>query len=163
MSLPSRCRHVMLQSRTVFINLRVRDLRQSVAFFASLGFGFNTQFTDANAACLVLSDQVAIMLLTDATFREHTDREPCDTDRFAAGVFSLTCDSREAVDQLVELALEQGGSPAMPTQNLPSLYARSFRCPDGHHFEAVCMVPTRHRSAPQVWDRPGQYQLVAGY
>jgi uncharacterized protein len=151
----------MSSSRNVFINLRVRDLRQSVAFFASLGFRFNPQFTDSSAACMLVSDHVAMMLLTDATFRQHTDREPSDTEQYAAAVYSLTCNSREAVDQLAELALEQGGTLAMPTQDLPYLYARSFRCPDGHHFEAVCMTPVSQHTV-RSWERSGEYQLVAG-
>jgi uncharacterized protein len=151
----------MADSRKLFINVRVRDLRTSVAFFAALGFRFNPLFTDANAACMIVSEQVAFMLLNDATFREHTDREPCETLLHTEAMYSLTCDSRDGVDQLVDLAMEHGATRAMPTQDFPYMYARSFRCPDGHHFEAVCMLPAPYQPS-RSWERRGALQLAAG-
>jgi predicted lactoylglutathione lyase len=128
-------------SRMMFVNLPVRDLRKSINFFSRLGFGFNRQFTDDKAACMVISSQAYVMLLTESFFRTFTDRELCDTAHHTEGLFALSCESRAEVDRLVKTAIAGGGSPAKDPQDHGFMYGWSFYDPDGHHWEVMWMDP----------------------
>lgn len=57
------------QSSKIFVNLPVKDLQRSVAFFTELGFEFNPQFTDENATCMVVNDKIFVMLLVEHYFK----------------------------------------------------------------------------------------------
>ena len=133
-------------ARKLFVNLAVADLPRSMQFFGKLGFSFNPKFTDANAACMIVSDEAYVMLLTEPFFRTFTRREPCDTSRQTEGLFALSCATRAEVDELVQTALAAGGTPAMDAQDHGFMYARSFYDPDGHHWEVFWMDPKAAQS-----------------
>ena len=63
----------------IFVNLPVKDLDKSKAFFAALGFSFNPQFTDDTAACMVVSDTIFVMLLTHEKFKSFSPKPIADT------------------------------------------------------------------------------------
>jgi predicted lactoylglutathione lyase len=128
-------------SRKIFVNVAVRDLEKSKAFFTKLGFTFNPRFTDENAACMVLSDDGYVMLLTTPFFERFTKRAICDTRTHTEALLALSCESRAEVDELVEKALLAGGSAAMPPQDHGFMYAHSFYDVDGHHWEVLWMDP----------------------
>lgn len=104
-------------NRMIFVNLCVRDLQQSIAFFKGLGFEFNPNFTDENAACLIIGEASFAMLLTEKFFRTFTKREPADTTRFSEVLLAVSCTGREEVKALVQKAFELGATPAMPSQD----------------------------------------------
>ncbi|HEU4408273.1 MAG TPA: VOC family protein [Polyangiaceae bacterium] len=129
------------RARKIFVNLAVRDLKRSMEFFSKLGFEFNRQFTDDKAACMVVSDEAFVMLLTEPFFKTFTKREVCDTARQTEGLFALSCESRAEVDAMVQTALAAGGQPAMASTDHGFMYAWSFYDPDGHHWEVLWMDP----------------------
>ena len=129
------------EPRKMFVNLAVRDLKKSMGFFSELGFGFNPQFTDDKAACMVISDAAYVMLLAQPFFKTFTKRELCDTATHTEGLFALSCSSRADVDGMVKKALAAGGAPAMPPQDHGFMYASSFYDVDGHHWEVLWMDP----------------------
>ncbi|MEZ5284630.1 MAG: hypothetical protein R2712_07460 [Vicinamibacterales bacterium] len=128
-------------SRKLFVNLPVRNLERSKAFFTALGFGYNAQFTDEKAACMVLSEDAFVMLLAEPFFKTFTAREVCDTSRSTEALLALSCHSREEVSSLVEKALAAGGAAAMPPQDHGFMFGWSFYDIDGHHWEVVWMDP----------------------
>lgn len=132
----------MATSRKIFVNLPVRDLQKTMAFFSALGFSFNPQFTDEKAACMIISSEAYAMLLTEPFFKTFTTREVCDTSRATEALIALSCDSREEVDRLVKTALDNGGAPAMPSQDHGFMYGHSFYDIDGHHWEVLWMDPS---------------------
>ncbi|MBC8071929.1 MAG: VOC family protein [Deltaproteobacteria bacterium] len=129
------------QSRKIFVNLSVRDLERSKAFFTALGFDFNKQFTDDSTACMIVSAEAYVMLLLEARFRDFTRKAICDTATHTEGLFALSCESRAEVDRLVEIAVANGGSHAADKQDHGFMYAWSFYDVDGHHWEVVWMDP----------------------
>ncbi len=132
-----------VRSRMLFVNIAVRDLEKSKAFFSSLGFTFNPQFTDDKAACMVVHPDAAyFMLLTEPFFRSFTKREPCDTTRQNEAFLALSCSSRAEVDEVVHQAVAAGGSHAMPPQDHGFMYGWSFYDLDGHHWEVLWMDPS---------------------
>src|SRR5438093_11417397 len=128
-------------SRKIFVNLPVRDLKKSMDFFSSLGFEFNRQFTDEKAACMVVSSEAFVMLLSEPFFRTFTKRQLCDTTSHTEGLFALSCDSRTEVDDLVKKAIAAGGKHAMAPQDHGFMYGWSFYDIDGHHWEVLWMDP----------------------
>jgi predicted lactoylglutathione lyase len=134
--------------RKLFVNLSVRHLEKSKAFFAELGFTFNPQFTDANAACMIVSDEAFVMLLSEPFFLGFTTRQICDRASHTEGLFALSCTSRDEVDQLVRTALAAGGTHAMPPQDHGFMYSWSFYDLDGHHWEVLWMDPSHIQQEP---------------
>jgi predicted lactoylglutathione lyase len=128
-------------ARKIFVNLPVRDLKRSMEFFSKLGFEFNPQFTDEKAACMVLSDDGFVMLLSEPFFRTFTKKSVCDTTKHNETLLALSCESREEVDALVKKAVDNGATHAMPPQDHGFMYGWSFYDLDGHHWEVLWMDP----------------------
>jgi uncharacterized protein len=128
-------------SRMIFVNLAVRDLDRSKVFFSALGFGFNPQFTDEKAACMIVNEKACVMLLTEPFFQTFTRRQPCDTATHTEGLFALSCASRAEVDEMVKTAVTAGGKHAMDAQDHGFMYGWSFYDLDGHHWEVFWMDP----------------------
>jgi hypothetical protein len=126
----------------IFVNLPVKDLERSMAFFAGLGYAFNAQFTDDTAACMVISDQIHAMLLTEAKFRDFTRKEIADATKTTEVLICLSAESRQGVDALVDKALALGGTEARDPMDYGFMYARSFNDPDGHIWEIAYMDPS---------------------
>ncbi|MBD8553239.1 VOC family protein [Rhizobium sp. CFBP 8762] len=126
-------------AQQVFINLPVKDLQRSIAFFGSLGFAFNPVFTDETATCMIVSDTIYVMLLTEDKFQQFTPKAVCDTAHSAEVLICLSCDSREDVDSMVATALHNGGAPAQPAKDFGFMYQGSFLDPDGHGWELIWM------------------------
>jgi uncharacterized protein len=129
-------------SRKIFVNLLTRDLNASKAFFTKLGFEFNAQFTNDDAACLVLSEHGYVMLLTPGHWARFTKKSACDTAVANEVLLALSCESRAEVDHLVKTAVEAGGSHAVDQQDHGFMYAWSFYDLDGHHWEVLWMDPS---------------------
>jgi uncharacterized protein len=134
------------KARKMFVNLAVGDLEKSKKFFSTLGFSFNPKFTDDNAACMVVSDEAFVMLLTRPFFKTFTRREVCDTSRCTEGLLALSCDTRAEVDELVKKAFAAGGQRAMDPQDHGFMYGWSFYDLDGHHWEIFWMDPQAAQS-----------------
>ncbi|HTM51485.1 MAG TPA: VOC family protein, partial [Bryobacteraceae bacterium] len=128
-------------SRKIFVNLAVRDLPRSMDFFRHLGFEFNPKFTDDKAACMIVSEEAFVMLLTEPFFQTFTTREICDTKSQTEGLFALSCGSRAEVDEMVRKAIGAGGREAMKPIDHGFMYGWSFYDPDGHHWEVMWMDP----------------------
>ena len=120
----------------IFVNLPVKDLPRSMAFFAALGFTFNKQFTDDTAACMVISDDIYAMLLTHAKFREFTRKEIADATKVTEVLTCLSADSK------ADAALAAGGTEAREPMDYGVMYGRSFQDPDGHIWEVIWMDPS---------------------
>lgn len=136
------------QARKLFVNLAVRDLERSRELFTTLGFKFDPKFSDAKAACMIVSDEAYVMLLTEPFFKSFTNRDVCDTTRTTEGLFALSCDSREEVSALVEKAIAAGGSHAMDPVDHGMMYGWSFYDLDGHHWELVREAGLEPRGNP---------------
>lgn len=128
-----------MAQRMMFVNLPVRDLERSKAFFARLGFSFEPRYTDEKAACMIVSELGYVMLLQEAFYRTFTRRELCDTTRHEEGLVALSCVSRVEVDALVAAAVAGGGAEAMEPTDHGFMYERSFHDPDGHHWAVFWM------------------------
>ena len=124
--------------RQIFVNLPVKNLERSKQFFSSLGFGFNPQFTDPNAACMVVEkDSIHVMLLTEPFFKTFTPRAIADAKSSTEVLVCLSCSSDQEVKDLVAKASKAGGKPAREPKDHGFMYEHAFEDPDGHIWELV--------------------------
>lgn len=122
----------------IFVNLPVKDLERSVVFFARLGFRHEPRFTDETAACIIISEQVFVMLVTEEKFREFTPKAICDATKATEVLVTITCESREKLDAMVLTAVQAGGTTYSEPQNYGFMYTHGFQDPDGHIWELLC-------------------------
>ncbi|KKO43814.1 lactoylglutathione lyase [Arsukibacterium ikkense] len=128
-------------SRMIFVNLPVKDLKASIAFYTELGFNNNRHFTDETAACMVWSKEINVMLLTHDKWRSFTTR-PIPATTSSEVMLALACENPEAVDAMTGSAAAHGGTADInPKQELGFMYGRSFADPDGHIWEPFWMAP----------------------
>lgn len=125
----------------IFVNLPVENLDASKKFFTELGYSINPQFSDDNAASVVISDTIVAMLLTKPFYSTFTKKEIADATRTSEVLVALSAESRAKVDELVDKALAAGGTPSGETQDHGFMYGRSFDDLDGHTWEVVWMDP----------------------
>lgn len=126
-------------SRQLFVNLPVEDLGRTIAFFTALGFGFNPKFTDENATCMVVSEQINVMLLAKPFFAGFTKKPIADARAATEVLLALSCGSREEVDALVAKAVAAGAATPMPANDLGFMYQHGFEDLDGHQWEVFWM------------------------
>jgi predicted lactoylglutathione lyase len=110
----------------IFVNLAVKDLATSIAFFKRLGFTFNPQFTDKTAACMVVTDDIYAMLLTHPKFKEFTQNDIADAHKTREVLTRLSFDSVDKVNEVVDTAVAAGGTEAREPQDYGFMYGRSF-------------------------------------
>lgn len=126
-------------AKQIFINLPVKDLKKSIEFFTKLGLTFNPQFTDDNATCMIVADNIFVMLLVENYFKTFTKKEIADTKKTTEVLICIDADSRDAVDDLVSKAVDAGGSVYADTQDYGWMYNRNFTDLDGHQWEVAYM------------------------
>ncbi len=124
--------------KQIFVNLPIKNLERTKKFFTALGFTFNPQFTDEKAACLVLSEQIFAMLITEQYFTTFLrNKTIADATKSTEVLTAISVESKAAVDTMVEIALAQGGAPNRDTDDYGWMYSRSFQDPDGHVWEVL--------------------------
>jgi hypothetical protein len=126
----------------IFVNLPVKDLTRSVEFFTKLGFGFDEQFTDETATCMVVSDDIFVMLLTEEKFQTFTPKKICDAGKFTEVLVCLSLESRANVEEMVTKAVAGGGATYNEPQDHGFMYAHGFQDLDGHIWELIFMEST---------------------
>ena len=129
-------------NRKIFVNLPVRDLKRSKAFFGALGFAFNPQFTDENAACMIISDDIYAMLLKREFFATFTPRAVCEATAATEVLVCLSCESRAEVADLAGRALAAGATRHAEPKDHGFMLQDGFADPDGHIWELVYMEPS---------------------
>lgn len=125
----------------IFVNLPVKNLNKSIDFFTQLGYTFNQQFTDETATCMIVSDTIYVMLLTEAKFQAFTPKAICDATKSTEVLVCLSCESRAGVDGMVSKAVAAGGTTYNEPQDHGFMYAHGFQDLDGHIWELIYMEP----------------------
>ena len=126
-------------NRQIFINLATKDLSKAKSFFSELGFHFNPKFSNQDGCCLVIEDNISIMLLTESHFKNFTDKSICDSQTSAESLLCISCESREEVDKLVSIAKSLGANVPREPQDHGFMYGHGFEDLDGHTWELLFM------------------------
>ena len=128
--------------RMIFVNLPVTDLKRSMRFYEALGARNEPKFTNDQAACMVLSDTIFVMLLRHEFYGTFTKKQIADPHRTSQVLLAISADSPADVDRLVDAAAANGGKadPGPKQEMGDMMYGRSFEDPDGHHWEPMWMA-----------------------
>ena len=128
-------------ARQIYVNIAIKNMERTKAFFTSLGFGFNPQFTNEQGACMVVSDDIFVMLLTEPFFQGFTKKPVADAKKGTEVLICLSCTSRAEVDEQVRKAVAAGGKTPNPPQDHGFMYGHGFEDLDGHQWELTYMDP----------------------
>lgn len=125
--------------RMIFVNLPVKNLEASKGFFTELGFVFNADYSDLNAACMVVEENIFVMLLTEDRFKDFINDEIADARSTTETINCLSVDSKEELDATIAKAIAAGGRPWKPAMNEGPMHGGSFQDLDGHVWELLYM------------------------
>ncbi|MEU7139011.1 VOC family protein [Nocardia sp. NPDC046473] len=133
-----------MTSRMIFLNLPVAELNRSKDFYEALGWKVNQEFCDDNAACIVIDDNICLMLLTRQFFTTFSKRQLADCTEKIGASYSLALTSVAEVDALAAAALAGGGTEEISEDKRAQeaqvgMYSRTFLDPDGHQWEPFWM------------------------
>jgi predicted lactoylglutathione lyase len=128
-------------ARKIFVNLPIKDMGRSQAFFRALGFSFNPQFTNEQGACMVIAEDSFVMLLVEPFFKTFIKKPISDAKKSTEVLVCLSCESRAEVDDLVNKALAAGGTAPNAPQDHGFMYGHGFEDLDGHLWEVMWMDP----------------------
>lgn len=126
--------------RQIFVNLSYKDLKKANAFFKALGYEFNPTFSDDNATCVIVSDDIFVMAHAQPHFKRFTPKPIFDASQGTETIICLSLDTREEVDGIVQKAVAAGGSKYNEAQDHGFMYQHGFQDPDGHIWEYVAMT-----------------------
>lgn len=125
----------------IFVNLPVKNINKSIEFFTQLGYTFNPQFTDETATCMIVSNDIFVMLLTEDKFKTFTPKPICYATLSTEVLICLSCESRAEVDEMVKKAVAAGGTTYNEPQDHGFMYAHGYQDLDGHIWELIYMGP----------------------
>lgn len=133
-----------MTSRMIFLNLPVAELNRSKNFYEALGWKVNQEFCDDDAACIVIDDNICLMLLTRGYFTTFSKRQVADTTENVGATYGLALTSVAEVDALTSAALAAGGTEEISEEKRSQeeqvgMYSRTFLDPDGHQWEPFWM------------------------
>lgn len=123
----------------IFVNLPVKDLNKSVEFFTWLGFTFDPRFTDQKGTCMIVGEDIYVMMLVEEYFKSFTHKTIPDTTKSSEAILALSVDSREQVDLMMDSVIKAGGKVSREVQDHGWMYGRDFQDLDGHLWEVFFM------------------------
>ena len=132
-----------MKAKNIFINMSVNDLNKSMDFFKNLGFEFNPQFTSEKGACLVIADNIFVMLLTKEFFGTFTEKAINDSFTSTEKIMFIDFESKEIVNTLVEIAVRNGAKELREPSDYGWMYYRTFQDLDGHNWEFGWSDPSK--------------------
>ncbi len=134
-------------AKQIFINLAVKDVEKSKDFYAALGFVNNPQFSDDNGKCMVWSDNIFVMLLSHEKFASFATKPIADTKSALAGLFSLSLESIDEVNKIMESGLKAGGTEPNEMRDYGFMQQRTIEDFDGHTWEIFFMDMSKFPAA----------------
>jgi len=123
----------------IYVNLPVKNLKRSVEFFTKLGYTFDPRFTNEDATCMIVGENIFVMLLVDSFFKSFTKKQLCDATRYTEAIVALSADSRAKVNEMVAGAVAAGGTIPRAPEDQGFMYGHGFQDLDGHLWEHIYM------------------------
>jgi len=123
----------------IFLNLAVKDLNRAVSFYNGLGFSTNPKFSNEKGACLVIDENIFVMILVEEFYQTFTKKQICDSTTTSEALIAISVDTREQVDEMMGKAIKSGGTDYNQINDYGWMYQRTFLDVDGHHWEVFFM------------------------
>jgi predicted lactoylglutathione lyase len=124
-------------AKEIFVNLPVKDLNRSIEFFTKLGFTFNPKFTDEDATCMIIGENIFSMLITEKLFKTFTKKPIADASKGTEVITCISVNSREEVNVMLEAAIAAGGIEYNNPQDFGWMFYRAFEDLDNHQWEVM--------------------------
>ena len=128
-------------TKQIWLNLPIKEVSRSKAFFAKIGFSFNEQYATPDSTCLSIgATNFAIMLFEESTFENFVQNEITDTKSSSEILISIDAESRAEVDAFAKKVVEAGGLVfAKPAEIQGWMYGCGFCDLDGHRWNILYM------------------------
>jgi predicted lactoylglutathione lyase len=124
-------------SQDIWINLPVKDVERSTAFFNEIGLHAASV---GNERAKLAIGQTTILLFPDAAFEKFTGSKIADTSHTAEVIFSIGAESREEVDAFIQKVEFAGGNIfGKPSEIDGWMYGAGFADLDGHRWNLLYM------------------------
>ncbi|HSF87766.1 MAG TPA: VOC family protein [Saprospiraceae bacterium] len=134
--------------KQIFINLAVKDLQKSMDFYTAMGFTNNPQFSDESGKCMVWSENIFVMIMTHEKFTSFATKPIADTKQNLAGLFSLSVESVDEVNEIMKAGLSAGGTEPNEMRDYGFMQQRTLEDPDGHTWEVFYMDLSKFPAGP---------------
>ena len=132
-------RYFKSMATKIFVNLPVKDLKKTIGFFTKLGFKFNPQFTDENATCMIVGEDIFVMLLVEKFFKRFTKKKIYNAKKSTGAILALCVESRKKVDEMIKKVIAAGGKETRQAEDYVWMYGRAFEDINGHLWEVFYM------------------------
>lgn len=129
-------------SKQIYINLPVKDLAKSTAFYEALGFEKQPNFTNDDATGLKWSDDIFVMLLTYDFYKKFINSKNIVNASTTSGVLlALSLGSKEDVQKFADTAKKHGGHYYQVDMGVSAemMFGYEVQDPDGHGWEPLWM------------------------
>lgn len=123
--------------KQIFINLPVKDVEASMAFYQQLGFTVNPLFTFDDQKCMLWGDQIHIMLQSVEMFNSGNKKHLPDMKTNATATFTLPVESLDKVNEIIEKGLKAGGRESTPMIDEGFMQVRNMEDLDGHNWGII--------------------------
>ncbi|TDG36051.1 extradiol dioxygenase [Pedobacter changchengzhani] len=133
-------------TKSIWINLPVKNLKNSIAFFTQLGFTLNLNYgSREDSACFLIGESnFVLMLFEEALFENFISSAIADTKIGNEVLVSIDAESAEEVDEMIKKVIDAGGTVyAEPGFNGDWMYGAGFIDLDGHKWNLLFMDLTK--------------------
>lgn len=128
-------------TKQIWLNLPVKDVAKSKAFFSKIGFSFNEQHDTPSSTCMLVGDgKFVVMLFEELLFASFSQNKLTDTQGSSEILISIDAESAEEVNQLADKVNEAGGNVfGLPGESQGWMYGCGFADLDGHRWNVLYM------------------------
>jgi uncharacterized protein len=131
-----------MKANQIYVSLPVKNIEQTKTFWTNIGFAVNEKITDERAVCIVMSDNIFVMFITEDYFQTFSER-PVPNGDTTQVLIALAMDSREEVDRIVHAAVENGAYQHEEPQDYGWMYQNSFWDINGHGWNITFADPSQ--------------------
>lgn len=131
-----------MKANQIYVNLPVKNIEQTKAFWTNVGFPVNDQISDENAVCIIMGDNMYVMFLTEDYFQTFSER-PVPKGDTTQVLVAIGLNSRKEVDQVVNAAVENGATQHEEPQDHGWMYQNSFWDINGHGWNIIFADPSQ--------------------
>ncbi|OXA96215.1 VOC family protein [Flavobacterium hercynium] len=128
-------------TKQIWLNLPVKSVTASKAFFTKIGFSFNDEHDTSSSTCMIVGEgKFVVMLFEESLFESFSQHKLTDTRLSSEVLISVDAESREEVNQFAQKVKNAGGIVfSEPAENQGWMYGCAFADLDGHRWNVLYM------------------------
>jgi len=128
-------------TKQIWLNLPVKDVAASKAFFSKIGFPFNEKHDTPSSTCMLVGEgNFVIMLFEESLFSSFSQNSLTDTKSSSEILISIDAESVTELNELAQKVKEAGGNVfSAPAESQGWMYGFGFGDLDGHRWNVLFM------------------------